>query len=503
MSAELGWGSIQPGLSNSNELSAQNASLLQQLFLEYKFNQIYNKSTNAPDEDYSFTSLLGEGKKDQETLINDTTLLLAQNNIALNAAWFTDERDNIPGEQIKSLFCVMRSVSDNTVENTEINNIVERHRVGKQLFHATAAGDGNCLFHAFAENIIFNVLREHPAHVFLNGVRENLLPHIRIKADALNIVLPAGNDDVKAIFEALINAYPLGGNTCNIAALSSQIMMPALRAMLDAKKDEDAVKAIAAPLIEVASANGEVEPEVHGDMELVQMGLLNEGETYRTYWQEHNQAGVFGAEVERKVMDYLLGVTSHLVQTNNLSLGLDEERGALHFYLDNRPGHFNAYLGVHPEHGEISDADKELAETLSNEFTLIYNQGSTKIYDYISLRDSRPVSSDEFNAEGFFSDIDEPSPLVARQYLEPKTIITDFFKTLKKEEDIDNLLATHKSEVTEALTNRLAELGNKQQELTDEERAELKKGDKKVARLDQLEQIKLYLEAQKSPSLSH
>jgi hypothetical protein len=135
--------------------------------------------------------------------------------------------------------------------------LMNRPPVADQLLLTKAIGDGDCMYHATAANIVYHVLdgnfgdEAHPSNAHL---RQNLLPHLIQLAHNKGINLNA-QESLQNSFVTLMRAYAFDSKAtradesitetirhCNFAALSKQILVPAINAMVFAQSQNDAVK---------------------------------------------------------------------------------------------------------------------------------------------------------------------------------------------------------------------------------------------------------------------
>ncbi len=150
----------------------------------------------------------------------------------------------------------------NAAEKT-LQNWLNSKKVFKTLLITKAIGDGDCLYHSTAANILYTVLDGNQNEQHIQPLKERLLPIIASQALRQGIHIPR-HGSLKEAFVFLIDSYSLYSNVsehsslldkigrCNFAALSTQIFAPALRQLVfDVSKDSGTAKSIKSVLVRV------------------------------------------------------------------------------------------------------------------------------------------------------------------------------------------------------------------------------------------------------------
>lgn len=118
-----------------------------------------------------------------------------------------------------------------------LRDMQQKQKIKTQLLSTQTIGDGNCLYHATTANLIYNIFQDKIQSSSLRLFETNLVPYLREKAQEKGITFRS-NASLKNIFITLIRAYSPEENHpehCNFAALSTQIVVPALKKMVFAK----------------------------------------------------------------------------------------------------------------------------------------------------------------------------------------------------------------------------------------------------------------------------
>ncbi len=408
-------------------VNVRSAGMSEFRLRRFNFNQIRNLEDNDPfkvlflshidpSQDYRFTPWFSE---ERENKIAQIAAALAEQNILLN-----ENLSQMTFNASKEMRRIMLSILDD-VEAPELKALLERDAVSQQLYPAKAIGDGNCLFHAVSANLIYNLYQQPVAPEFLDAVQRHLMPFIKAEAEAEALGLMNLEDDPAAAFLALMQSYPLypavdsdqplqAIENCNFAALSSQIVMPALRAMVIDKKDLPTVQAKAWKVLVEKFANAA------GDQidEAFKVDLRNEDpdnidqsqRIYDYFFETYSRLGDFAGPVEEAVLSEVLAVNIYHVDPNNGNLSrFDDEAIELEdakppFYLSKRGDHFTSALGLHPDHGELSAENQEIALAVQAQFNLTHGAAAQGLRDQLPGTVAEPAIAQNFEADSRPSD---------------------------------------------------------------------------------------------------